>query len=144
MEDTEFMSAREKERVLRQWETFLKSGCTREKFTKPLYHHLTQHCSFIAHYNLGGFFGTYFEEGDSTVRFLSQFDDSDGTPRSIEYGGGRWYTQHEYNDINAAMCQVAGKYIPVLVATARKKQRDKDVSRADALLAKHGLSRREA
>ncbi len=142
--DTKFMTAAEKAKVLRHWEQFLKSGCKKEHFTESLYHHLIQHCSFIAHYNREGFYATYFEEPEDTVHFLSQFDDSKGPPRSIEYGMTYWITGgndvcSEYYDINTAMCQVAALYIPALVAFARVAQEQKDVARAQALLAKHGL-----
>ena len=55
-------------------------------FTKRLYEHLHLHCSFIAHYNRLGFYAEYFERGEDTARFLSQFD-SRGDCRSVEYGG---------------------------------------------------------
>ena len=144
MKDTQFMSAQEKEKVLRQWELFLKSGLSKDKFTKSLYHHLIQHCSFIAHYDLHGFYATYFEEGEDTARFLSQFDTRKGIPRTIEYGDASWLCGgndvcQQYYDINTAMCKVASKYIPDLLERARNGQREVDVSRAKALLAKHGL-----
>lgn len=139
MKDTKFMSALEKQKVLRQWELFLKSGLAREKFTKSLYHHLIQHCSFIAHYDLNGFYSTYFEEGEDTVKFLSQFDNQNGIPASVEYNMIYWYTDPDYNDINSAMCRIASKYIPGLISKATGSQRQVDVLRARALLAKHGL-----
>lgn len=140
--DVRFMSAREKAQVLRQWETFLKYGCKWEHFGKALYNHLIQHCSFIAHYDRAGFYGTYFHNGEDTARFMKQFDareaDGCGVPRSVEYGG-TWWVNGDYEDINKAMIEVAGKYIPGLVATAEESQRNADVLRARALLAKHGL-----
>lgn len=137
--DVRFMSAVEKTQVLRHWETFLKHGCKKEHFTKRLYQHLINHCSFIAHYDLHGFYDTYFEEGEDTVRFLSQFDNRQGIPRSIEYGWTLWITDEDYHDINIAMCQVAAKYIPALVESANRRQKEVDILRAEALLAKHGL-----
>ena len=139
MEDSRFMSAQEKEKVLRQWELFLKSGLSKDKFTKSLYHHLIQHCSFIAHYDLHGFYSTYFEEGEDATQFLSQFDNRKGIPASVEYGMIYWYTDPDYNDINSEMCRVASKYIPGLIDRATNSQREVDVLRARSLLAKHGL-----
>ena len=72
--DAEFMSAREKELVLKAWVGFLRNGLRWEGFTRRLYEHLHLHCQFIAHYNRAGFYQTYFERGEDTVRFLSQFD----------------------------------------------------------------------
>jgi len=139
LEDVRFMTAKEKEKVLRAWELFLKSGCAKPKFTKALYNHLIQHCSFIAHYDLHGFYSTYFEEGEDTIHFLSQFDNSNGIPKSVEYGMTYWYTDSDYNDLNSEMCRVASKYIPGLVWLAKSDQIEADTSRAKALLAKHGL-----
>jgi len=85
LHDTKFMSAAEKSKVLKNWEAFLKSGLEKDKFTQVLYNHLTQHCSFIAHCDIHGFYATYFESGDDTLHFLSQFDTRQGIPRSIEY-----------------------------------------------------------
>ena len=141
--DVKFMTAREKARVLRNWETFLKHGCKKEHFTKALYSHLIMHCSFIAHYDINGFYSTYFEEGEDTVHFLSQFDNSKGIPRSVEIGMTYWITDGDYYDINIAMCQVAAQYIPALVDTAKRKQKEVDILRAEALLAKHGITLKE-
>lgn len=138
MKDAKFMTAVEKEKVLRSWERFLSSGCSKTQFSKALYQHLINHCSFIAHYNIDGFYSTYFEEGEDTVNFLSQFDNSNGVPKSIEYGWTLWYTDPEYNDLNSEMCRVGSKYVPVLIKVARLKQEKVDTSRAEALLAKHG------
>ena len=137
--DSRFMSAEEKRRTLKHWELFLKSGLQREKFTEPLYHHLIQHCSFIAHYDRAGFYSTYFENGDDTVTFLSQFDDRKGMPKSVEYGGTYWLTDEDYYDINSEMLRIASKYIPVLLQQAESQQRSADITQAQALLAKHGI-----
>jgi len=139
LHDSRFMSAAEKSKVLKHWEMFLKSGLQREKFTQPLYHHLMQHCSFIAHYDINGFYSTYFENGDDTVAFLSQFDDRKGMPKSVEYGMTYWLTDEEYYDINSEMVRIASKYIPILIQQAKNQQRAADITRAKALLAKHGM-----
>lgn len=140
MKDVKFMSAVEKEKVLRSWERFLKSGCMKSEFSRALYKHLINHCSFIAHYDIHGFYSTYFDEGEDMAQFLTQFDNSDGPPRSVEYGWTMWYTDPEYNDLNSEMCNVASKYIPVLTKIARLNQVKADTSRARTLLAKHGLT----
>lgn len=141
--DTEFMTAAEKKKVLKQWEAFLESGCKKERFTKLLYHHLIQHCSFIAHYDIHGFYSTYFENGDDTAHFLSQFDDSKGPTRSIEYGGS-WVTLEGYRDVNSEMVRIAGKYIPLLTKQANARQKDADITQAKWLLAKHGIELKES
>lgn len=140
MKDTKFTTAREKRKVLRQWTLFLTHGLSRHYFAKSLYEHLTQHCAFIAHYDINGFYDTYFEEPEDSIKFLSQFDNRDGTPMSIEYGWiADWYHEEGYHDINAEMCRIARKYIPDLVKKCETDQEDKDITRAKLLMAKHGI-----
>ena len=135
--DSEFMSAREKDLTLKAWVRFLKHGLRSVDFTERLYHHLMQHCSFIAHYNRGGFYQTYFESGEDTARFLSQFDKR-GECRSIE-SGGNWWMEGRYADINKALVEEAAPFIPLLIGNALQAQRDSDIAEARHLLAKHGL-----
>jgi hypothetical protein len=135
--DAEFMSAREKELVLKVWVKFLRNGLRFTDFTDRLYKHLTLHASFIAHYSRAGFFTTYFENGEDIARFLSQFDQR-GECRSIEYGGS-WWCEGEYADLNRAMIEEGAPYIPGLIAKAQSSQREADISHAHELLAKHGL-----
>lgn len=138
MRDSQFMTAREKELVLKAWVTFLKHGLKFSHFTKALYNHLTLHCSFIAHYDRAGFYGVYFEHGDDTKRFLSQFDAA-GPCVSIEYGYTGW-KDGDFSDLNNAMIEAAKPYIPELIRKASASQRDADVAQANALLRKHGLA----
>ena len=140
--DTKFMTAEEKKKVLKQWEAFLESGCKKERFTKLLYHHLIDHCSFIAHYDINGFYSTYFESGDDILYFLAQFDDSKGPTRSIEFGMA-WNCHEDYRDINSEMVRIAGKYIPLLTKQANARQKDADIAQAKCLLARHGIELKE-
>ena len=136
--DVRFMSAAQKTTILRAWVRFLKSGLQFEQFTKALYHHLIQHCSFIAHYDRAGFYSCYFEGGDSIARFLSQFD-SRGPCASVEYGGNHWLSG-DYEDINRAMIAEGEAFIPSLLDTAHRRQEAADISTATDLLVKHGMS----
>ena len=92
--DAEFLTAKEKELILRSWILFLSSGLAETKFTKRLYEHLHLHCGFIAHYNINGFYNTYFN-GDyvDAKRFFNHFE-----------GDGYKYTS-DYDDINYAMAK---------------------------------------
>jgi len=137
--DVQFMTAKEKTQVLKAWTRFLKSGLKPEAFTKALYHHLTLHCSFIAHYDRGGFYSVYFTSGDATVRFLRQFDLS-GRRSSVEYGGDGWLTREEYRDINQALCDALEPYKADLYQSAMSGQQSADLAAAAALLAKHGYT----
>lgn len=142
LRDSKFMAKEDKAKVLKQWRTFLKHGCQYKHFTKRLYEHLSLHCEFIAHFGRHGFYATYFEEGEDTAKFLSQFDkrnaDFGGHIKSIEYGMTYWMTG-EYSDVNAAMVEIASEYIPALLATAENKQRAVDMAEIERLAAKHGI-----
>ena len=119
--DVRFMTATEKQKVLRQWVRFMKSGFDARHFMKSLYHHLTQHCSFICHYNLGGFYGVYFEDPSATQRFLDQFDRSKGC-LSVEYGYAWWINDEDYRDINGAMVDAATGLLPELRHMLRERE----------------------
>ena len=141
LHDTEFMPAAEKSKVLKHWEMFLRGGLEKKYFTLALYKHLINHCSFIAHYDIHGFYATYFEKGDDTLQFLSQFDTRNGIPKSIEYGElSGWLTDEDYYDINIEMCRIAWKYMPALELKARNDQRHSDLTHAELLLKKHGMN----
>jgi hypothetical protein len=134
--DGEFMSAREKELVLKAWVRFVKNGLGFRDFSRRLYEHLSLHCQFIAHYDRTGFYRTYFERGEDTVQFLTQFDKR-GECRSVEYGMVSWLTG-EYGDLARAMVEEASPYIPKLMEQAQARQREADLAEAQRLLAKHG------
>ena len=113
--DVEFMTAKEKELVLRNWETFLKHGLKKGHFTKRLYDHLHLHCGFIAHYNIHGFYSTYFEAGQDTQRFFEHFCNHTTTV--------------DYDDLHTAMREVYNKYRDTI-----RKQTEDDVTERLKLL----------
>ena len=140
LKDVKLMTAQDKAKVLRQWEGFLKGGLKWEQFHKALYQHLILHCSFIAHYDRAGFYSTYFERGEDAAHFLTQFDNRQGVPKSVEYGMVYWYTGSDYNDVNSEMCRIAVKYIDGLTGQAQKRQEEADIDQAKRLLMKHGIT----
>ena len=81
--DEEFLTAKEKQKIFRAWRLFIRSGFTKEKFTKALYKHLHLYCGFIAHYSRQGFYYSYFDDLDSFKRFFNQFG---GDKRTAELG----------------------------------------------------------
>lgn len=114
--DAQFMTAQDKRKVLRAWVLFVRSGFKFTHFTKALYNHLIQHCSFIAHYDCGGFWHTYFADPGKTQRFLDQFDRLKGCV-SVEYGMTYWIQGGnnvcaEYCDINNAMVDAIADILP--------------------------------
>ena len=135
--DSEFMIARDKELVLAQWKRFVERGFSFEHFTDRIYKHLSLHASFIAHFDRPGFFSTYFEDPETTIRFLNQFD-SDYGFRSVEYGS-TWWLDGDYADINRAMCSVVEANKERLYEELRRKVRGRDLAIASKLLEKHGV-----
>jgi len=132
--DVEFMSAKEKEKVVEDFRRFLKSNFDRKHFTKRLYRHLHLHCSFIAHYDIDGFYTTYFDEPEMTTEFLNQFL----TGKSAELKG-TWWLSGDYADVNKAMYKVAREIAKEgLIACLRDKQYRIDMARARALIEKQG------
>lgn len=113
--DVEFMTAKEKELVLKNWTTFLKHGLKKAHFTKRVYQHLHLHCGYIANFNLHGFYSTYFEAGHSTERFFDHFNSHTGIA--------------DYADLHAAMREVYKQY-----QDAIKKQTADDITQRINLL----------
>ncbi len=95
--DAEFMTARKKELVLRNWQRLLQHGLKRDHFTKRLYEHLHLHCGFIAHYNIHGFYDEYFQSGADTERFFDSF---------CSYTAQNFGACADYDDLNRAMRNV--------------------------------------
>lgn len=138
LKDSEFLSAKEKALILKQWKRFIENGFRQEDFTKKLYDHLHLHCSFIAHFSINGFYGLYFgDDPETTSRFVRQFDNDYGC-KSNEYGS-TWWLQGEYADINEAMCQVMSGFKVNLYERLQAEARANDIARAEALLAKHDI-----
>lgn len=142
MKDVQFMTAKEKEMVLKQWITFIKNGMKAEHFTDRIYKHLSLHCSFIAHFDRRGFYSTYFERPEDTIRFIGQFDKDQGN-RSIEYGGQSWLTSIDYNDLSQAMCDVIESYKKEIYRTRRNTEMERDIEISKGLMRKHGLTHLE-
>ena len=133
--DVKFMSAKEKALTLKAWIRFIDGGFQGKDFTQRLYHHLIQHCSFIAHYSQGGFYGTYFEDPQNTIQFLNQFNSG----VSAEYGMTYWLNG-DYADINGAMCEIVKSRWIKLASELSGESRERDFKEAQRLLAKHGYT----
>jgi hypothetical protein len=143
--DERFLSADEKSKVLHAWKRFLESGCEKTRFTEALYHHLIQHCCFIAHYDRHGFYDFYFGriEGD-LFRFLDQFD-PEKPGISAESGMTYWLDSHNTgSDLNRAMRETAGPYLRILRQRFEEIRRQADIGAARQLLARYGLVVTEA
>jgi hypothetical protein len=140
MADVQFMTAAQKHTVLKDWVNFVNCGFRIEHFTKALYNHLIQHCSFIAHYNAGGFYDTYFQDARATIRFLSQFDRKHGCA-SVEYGDNRWIGSGDYSDLNNSMVDIIAPLLPAIYK--RLSVRNVEAAKADLEAARERLQRAE-
>lgn len=118
--DAEFMTAREKELVLKDWERFLWSRLRKTYFTKRLYEHLPLHCGFIAHYNIHGFYSEYFEAGVDIERFFEHF---------CSYTAQNFGAYVEYDDLHVAMRQAFDHHKASIT-----QQVEEDVNRKIAVL----------
>jgi hypothetical protein len=95
------------------------------RFTKRLYEHLIQHCSYIAHFCRRGFYQTYFADPEALQRFLDQFDRLKGCV-STEYGMTYWIrdgndVSQEYYDLNNALVDAIADMLPALREEARRR-----------------------
>jgi hypothetical protein len=123
------MSAAEKEKVLKAFKRFVKSGFAWTSFSKALYEHLYLHCGFIAHYNRDGFWDYHFhnfsrrnEWDDERVQeFLIAFIDRDAEykfgdrfcaeSRVEGIGKAIPFYNRDYLDINLAMSDVVKEWL---------------------------------
>lgn len=99
----EFMSAEEKEKVLKAWKQFLAHDFSERFFTERLYKHLTLHCYFIAHFSKDRFYHYYFKNPEETIKLIKQFDKKYNYI-SVEYGVNYWI-KGDFQDLNLAMCE---------------------------------------
>ena len=107
--DAEFMTAKEKELVLKNWKTFLKHGLKKGHFTKRLYEHLHLHSGFVANFNIYSFYSGYFEAGHNILRFFDHFCG--------------YAVIADYADLNTAMREVYSQY-----QDAIKKQAEDNIT----------------
>lgn len=99
MNDSRFMTASEKEKVLKHLAKFVKSRFSQEAFTKALYNHFYLHCGFIAHYDQHGFYDARFgspEDMRDTINTLLRCSNN---------------CSSDYQDINSAIAELIGDSI---------------------------------
>lgn len=81
-ESVQFMSDLEKAKVYVNFVSFLNNHFSHSTFKKNLYQHFHLHCGFIAHYNINGFYGEYFETAAKYHQIVNNV-----TPPQSEYCG---------------------------------------------------------
>lgn len=95
--DSTFMTKTEKKSVFKDWMNFILDYTDKNKFTPRLYKHLTVHCSFIAYYDINGFYNTYFIDPEDTLIFFREFE------KFGEYE--KQYPSENYADLTTAMIE---------------------------------------
>lgn len=132
--DTEFMSVKEKIKVASRWQMFLKallkdfgSDATRKQFTKPLYQHLHLHCGFIAHYDIHGFYATYFTNPYDLGNFIHE------AKRGLSF-----QYPEDYRDINKVMLATLEEFRPGLERIVAEVGKELDLNHAEMLAKPHG------
>ena len=129
MIDSQFMSAKEKKLVLKQWISFFENDFRREKFSTRLYKHLYLHCGFIANYTKDKFYSTFFVSPQNTIIFLKHFNKK-----------ASWVKKLPYVDINSVMVDIADLHRERITNACLKSIKEKELDFALSLLAKHGIS----
>lgn len=130
--DAEFLTAKEKEHVYKDFVKFVENGFQIEQFTKKLYDHLHLHCGFIAHYDKTGFYANYFKEPEDTKSFMEHFDrDNRNFNNYILHG--------DYEDITTAFCDFIDDVKSSIYERCRNSEKVRDVETAMNLLKKHSV-----
>jgi hypothetical protein len=133
--NAQFMTAHDKELVLKDWERFLGHGLRKADFTRRLYEHLHLHCGFIAHYDIHGFYSEYFEAGQDIERFFEHF---------CSYTAQNFGAYAEYDDLHGAMREALDRHkaritrqveqdvtrrIEILEASVQRAKEDRDFAK---------------
>ena len=138
MKNTILMSVWQKKGVLKDWIAFVKSGFKFDHFTKRLYRHLRLWCGLDMPYDQQEFYRTYFSEPETVIALVRQFDRDFGFV-AVESRNTLWMEDNDYNDINAAMCEVIEEHKEQLYERYNALIRERDVAHARMLLGKHGI-----
>ena len=146
LSDSPFMTAAEKQRVLREWTSFLrvlaehyddKNRCL-SSFGDALYRHLHSHCGFVDRSSRSGFFREYFEDGDRTLRFIRQFDIAGNRLGYASTFATTAWLNGDYADLNRTMRGLASRFIPQIKTAAQAAQREAGVTGARRPASRHG------
>ena len=69
---TKWDTAQDKARFVTQFQRFVESDFARSKFPKWFYEQLSNTFGHIAHYDIHGFYATFFEDRQGKVDFIAQ------------------------------------------------------------------------
>ena len=104
--DSHFLMAQEKYQIAKHFQRFVKNGFKPNDFLKRVYEHLHLHCGFIAHYNINGFYQTYFNGSKSDLRtFAEHFVNPE---KLMPFGDtyNNYAVSGEYEDINKVIADI--------------------------------------
>jgi hypothetical protein len=105
--------------------SFVRGDFKRSLFTKLLYHHLIQHFGFIAHYDINGFYNTYFITPEGTESFIYCIKNN--------------HHMKEYDDVNSVIKLILNQHKDRIIYECNKKIVDRDIKLAKALLNFHDI-----
>lgn len=158
MKDVQFMTAKEKAKVARDWELFILKrlsfsaadtqqgdyGTHYKHLTKALYNHMHGHMGYIAHGSAGGFFSAQFEETADFLRNVHAIANNAGCGDVRGYrlvpGMG---ANVDYEDLFEVMIKVAKHYLPTVRALYEEESQEahrRRVVSAQQLLQSEGFA----
>jgi hypothetical protein len=104
--DSDFFTAEDKYKTAKHFLRFVKNGFERKDFNKRVYEHLHLHCGFIAHYNIDGFYQTYFNGSKSDLKdFAEHFLNFESMPYESVYNGSN-VDYEPYKDISKMFADI--------------------------------------
>lgn len=128
--DVQYMSAAEKLKVAKNWETFLRARCAAKNpsemlraWTRALYNHFYLHLGHIAHYDIHGFYQAQWASWDTFVENVIKLAgdrDHMGSPLAR----GAWGANVDYEDLGHWIVEVAKEYLDDVRAKAQQERKD--------------------
>jgi len=129
---TEFHTKEDKAKFANHFIRFMESGFRRSLFTHGFYTELSNTFGHIAHYDINGFYSTFFEDPKDWTSFL------DCTLDYPCYGDPGW----TYSDVERAIQDYLRAH-PELLALIEQKshnsERNQDLEEIRRLAGKHGI-----
>lgn len=100
---TKFSTAQEKAKFANHFKRFVESGFNKNLFYKWFYQRLSMSFGHIAHYNLEGFYVTWFERPEDQIAFIQH------TLEHPCYGDPHF----TYSDVEKALIEWLREYQPL-------------------------------
>lgn len=130
---TKWDSAEDKAKFANHFIRFLESGFKRELFTHDFYRRLSLCFGHIAHYDINGFYETFFADPSDWKIFI------DVTLQHPCYGDPG-FTCSDVERAIQAYLQNHAEFMALILTQSNSYEKTKDITQAKALLAKHGIA----